>query len=131
MVFPVIILDSSFLISFFRPSDTNNADAVNISLGWGEEQMVLPDSVLFETLTVLAYKEGINRANEAYQYFLANKNVAIHYFTEQERLDVLGLFLSQQGKMSAIDVSVIYLAKKRNAGILAFDEQIKKAHKAS
>jgi len=124
----VIILDSSFLVSFFREGDQNNSEAMRLSMENANEAMLLSDAVLFETLTILAYKDGTQKAKDAYSQLLGNRHIQTYYFADGEKQEILEMFFSQKGKMSTTDISVLYLAKKCSARILAFDEQINKAH---
>jgi predicted nucleic acid-binding protein len=122
MVFPVIILDSSFLISFFRDQDVNNGKAMDLAEKYESEEMVLSDVILFETLTVIAYKDGIPAAKIAYEWIAGNRKIRYVCLTYEEKQEIIGEFLSQQKKTSIADASVVYLAKRSKSPILALDE---------
>lgn len=128
MVFPVIILDSSFLVSLFRNADANSMKARMLARENSNEQMLLNDLVLFETLTIIAYKDGTARAKAVYDEIATHRNINIYHLSPEEKNGALEQFFSQKGKLGAVDISVLYLAKKCSAGILAFDEQINKAY---
>ncbi|MBI2079438.1 PIN domain-containing protein [Candidatus Micrarchaeota archaeon] len=121
----MIVLDTSFLISLYLSEDSNHEKAYNQMESNKNEITLLSDLILFETLTVLNYKKGIEFTKEVYRDLITNKNVRNFYFTEKEREDILIKFFEiKQNKLSLQDVSVIYLAKKSNSEILAFDERM-------
>ena len=129
MVFPVMVLDSSFLVSLFRKDDENNQNAREIMRRNLDEHMLLTDLVLFETLTIIAYKDGLARSKDVYDELVTNRNIQMHSLTQEEKDCALGEFFSQKGKLGAIDVSILHMAKKYNSGILAFDAQLNRAFK--
>lgn len=128
-MFHVIVLDSSFLVPYFRPQDENNRKAISIAAKNDNDQQMLPDIILFETLTVLNYKDGIDLAKQAYAQIANNRQIMLHQFDELEKREIVQTFFSENGKVSVADASVIYLAKKTGSGVLAFDEKIVKALK--
>ena len=127
MVFPVIVLDSSFLVSFFREEDSNNSEAIGAFKRNADNEMLLPETVFFETLTVLNYKSGMTLARQAYEKLLSNRQISFYPFSEGEKLCFLHEFFAAGGKMSVPDASVVYLAKKTGAEVLTFDKEIIKA----
>lgn len=123
----MIVLDTSFLVSFYLSEDTNHENALKLAEQNAEETMLLSDVILFEVLTVLNYKAGISRAKEAYDELLGNKYVQFFRFTEIEKNDILAQFFAQEkSKISFADASVVYLAKRGKTKVLAFDEVILK-----
>ena len=124
MVFLVIVLDSSFLIAFYLAQDSQHKNALKLAEQNIEETALLSETILFETLTVLNYKAGIELAKEAYQELMANKYVRFFHFTELEKDEILNEFFNQKSKLSFADVSVIYLARKSKSKVLAFDDGI-------
>lgn len=126
-MFHVIVLDTSFLVSFYLSQDANHENALKLAEQNAEETMLLSDVVLFETLTILNYRAGIARAKEAYDELLGNKYIRFFHFSEMEKNETLALFFAQEkGKLSFADASVVYLAKKGKSKVLAFDEVILK-----
>ena len=126
MVFPVIILDSSFLISFYLTEDENHSKALTLAEKSSSETMLLSDVVLSETLTVLNYKKGLEFSKEAYEELMSNKYIKFFRFTELEHEEILDLFFKQKFKLSFADSSVVYLAKKSNSKVLGFVRNIDK-----
>jgi len=121
-----MVLDSSFLVSLFIQEDSNNERALRLFERHRADEMLLTDLVLFETLTILAYKKGSVRAREAYLDLTSNKKLQLLYLNETERKEILESFLAQEGKMSVEDISVIHSCKKAMAKPLAFDKEIMK-----
>ncbi|MCX6772646.1 MAG: PIN domain-containing protein [Candidatus Micrarchaeota archaeon] len=119
-----MILDSSLLVSFFRESDSNNLEATQLLKKHENESLVLPESILFETLTVLIYKDGVANAKATYEKLTSNKQVLVHYFSVDEKREIVLQLLAQTTKISFEDMSVIYLAHKTDSEVLAFDDKI-------
>ena len=124
---PVIVLDTSFLVSFFLPSDENHEKALLMAADNKSEDMILSDMILHETLTVLNYKGGIKLAKEANEDLMRNHYVFFVRLKEEETKEILSMFFDQSKKLSVQDFSVIYLAKKTNSKVLAFDDKIVKS----
>jgi len=126
MVFPVMILDSSFLVSFFRQSDDNHKKAVELSDRIELEEKLLPELIYYESLTVINYKEGIKAAKEASEYLASNQQIEMYALSEDEKREMLSEFFAQEKQLSVEDAIVVYLARKKRADVLAFDERILK-----
>ena len=118
------VLDSSFLVSFYLEKDTNCAKAKEQMELEEETELVLPENILHETLTVLSCRQDIALAKQAYLELIQNQNIQIYHFTKNEIQEILDLFFTLGRKLSVPDVSVIYLSKRLNAEALAFDEEI-------
>lgn len=123
MVFPVLVLDSSFLISLYAVSDCNHHKAVQKFRSSGGESLLLPAIILDETLTVLNYKEGIDAARLAYEKLSDNQGIRVYELSPAEKAGVLDLFFRLK-KLSVADASVVYLSKKFGAQALCYDRQI-------
>ena len=119
-----MILDSSFLVSLYLPQDENHAEALATLEKNRDSELLATDMVLFETLTVVAYKGGIELARSAYSQLLSNKKLVLVFLSEQERKEILDEFLRQEGKMSVEDISVIRGSRKALSPALTFDRQI-------
>lgn len=128
-VFPVIVLDSSFLISLYFPDDENHPKAIRLADENKSEEMLLPVPILFETMTVANYKGGMTFARELYDDLLSNRGLTTFRFSEDDEEELLREFFAHGGKLSVQDASVVYLARKTGSKVLAFDETIIKAVK--
>jgi len=120
----LIILDSSYLVSLYVPEDINNPKALEILRQNTKEDMILPDLILFETLTVLAGKRGQAFARETYSDMMANQKIRLRSIEEDEKYEILELFFNAPKKISFEDAIVIYLAKKTESNALSFDKEI-------
>jgi predicted nucleic acid-binding protein len=123
------IADTSFLVSLYCPSDENNARALGILRENKDEAIMICDTILFETLSVLNYKEGIGKASEAYNDFVGNEKIRMRHLNEKEKNDVILEFFFHSGNLSVADASIVYLAKKTKSQVLAFDRKIIQATK--
>lgn len=124
MVTSMMVLDTSFLVSFYRLSDENNQKARATLHEKEREGFLLPSTILFETVSVLNYKEGFEKAREAYDDLVSNEDIEIYYLNETEQDRVLQEFFFHTGKVSVADACVIYLSKKNKMEALAFDKGI-------
>jgi predicted nucleic acid-binding protein len=123
----MLVFDSSFLISLYRPSDSNNAKAIATMGEKKEEVVLLCHEVLFETLSVLNVKDGIGRAREAYEDLTRNPKVRLVHLEEKDKIGALNEFFAGAGRLSPTDALVIRLAKTRGSLPLAYDKEILKA----
>ena len=122
-----MILDSSYLVSFFLPEDENHQKAALLSEQNAEDEMILPEAILYETLTVLNYEAGVSSAKEAYSQIVGSRQIRVLPLDEDEKEEMLQEFFSQKSRLSVEDCIVIHLARKTGAGVLAFDKKIIKA----
>ncbi|MFA6328447.1 MAG: PIN domain-containing protein [Candidatus Micrarchaeia archaeon] len=120
----MMVLDTSFLFSLFHPLDVNHAKALEIFEKHRNEEMLITDSILFETLTVLNRKLGMDAARAAYEQLLSNSRLQVHYLTEDQRKENLSEFLKQKGRLSTADISVMQACKTALAEPLAFDKDL-------
>ena len=126
MVFPVMVADTSFLVPLFRREDEHGQKAAETLVSM-DETVLVPDTVLFETLTVLNRKCGFAIAKEAHGKLSENPQISMMNFEANEREAILNLFLSNAGKISTVDASVIYLSRKKGCKILSYDNDLNRA----
>ena len=126
-VFRVMILDSSYLVSFFLQEDGNHRKAVEMSDRHMNEELVLLDIIMYETLTVLNYEGGIALAKEAHAQMLGSRQIRLLPINETQRGEILQEFFAQKTELSVEDSAVVYLARKTKSDVLAFDKKIIKA----
>ncbi len=126
MVFPVKVLDTSYLVSLFLARDTNHQKAEGLAQKNLDEQLLLPEPILHETMTVILYLAGIEKCREVYDRLVHNKQIEVVRFTRDESEELARMFLGQRTKLSFQDVSVVYLSKKSKSRALAFDNGILK-----
>jgi predicted nucleic acid-binding protein len=123
-VLHVLVLDTSFLVSFFRSGDSNHSKAVELFQKHRSDEMLLTDEILFETLSVLNVKDGMELARLAHRELAANSRLMLIYLNEGERKEILDEFLAQAGNLSVADICVVHACKKTFSTPLAFDRAI-------
>lgn len=120
----VIVLDTSFLVSLFLDEDSNNSRAMGLFQKHREDEMLLTDEILFETLSVLNVKGGMELARLAYRELVANSKLTFLYLNESERKEILNEFLEQKGNLSVADISVVHACRKTLSKPLSFDRAL-------
>ena len=126
MVFHMIVADTSFLVPLFKKDDAHSVKAAETLISLND-RMLVPDTVLFETLTVLNGKCGFAMAKEAHGKLAENPQISVVNLEAGEREAALGVFLSNAGKISTVDASVIYLSRKKGCKILSYDDDLNRA----
>jgi predicted nucleic acid-binding protein len=121
-----MILDTSFLISFYAQDDKNHQTAVELMKAIDGERLLILDQILGETATVLLYKKGIDAANKFIETVTDNETITLVYSSEIDFYENVGTFQNQKKQLSFIDASLVNLALKMNDEILTFDENMKK-----
>src|SRR5271157_2372175 len=124
MVFHVKVLDTSFIVSLFLVQDMNHQNAEELAQNNLDEQLLLPEPILQETLTVILYKVGIEKCREVYDRLVHNKQIEVVRFNQNESEEMARMFLDQKTKLSFQDMSVVYLSKKSKSMALTFDTGI-------
>ncbi len=125
---PVRVLDSSFLIALFIEDDPHHVKAMRdgeAGARAGESWMV-PDPILFETLTVIRYEQGASAAKTAFNQLMSNRNIQIYTFSARERLEILEMFLASSYSISSADASVAFLCRRLGSPAFAYDENLLK-----
>lgn len=122
----MIVLDTSFLVSFYHTGDANHSKALEMARKHKDDEKILSDVILFETLTILGLKAGMGIAKEAKEELLSNEKIRFLSLEENERIKIIEQFLLQAGKLSTADMTVFYLAKEMRSSILAFDKELLK-----
>jgi len=120
------VLDTSFIISIFLIEDENHPKAVAIFNNHNNEELLLLDTILFETLSLLNRRKGMDEAREVHGKLLACSKLHMHYLSDAQRKEVVKAFLEQKGRLSPADISVILACKTALAAPLAFDKEIVK-----
>lgn len=121
-----MILDTSFLISFYAQDDKNHQTALELMKSIDGERLLILDQILGETATVLLYKKGIDAANKFIETVTDNETITLIYSSEIDFYENVGTFQNQKKQLSFIDASLVNLALKMNEKILTFDENMKK-----
>ena len=124
----MIILDTSFLISFFNEADANHEDAVSDMKKYESknERFLINEHVISETSTVLLYKSGMKKASLFLDFIKNTGNFHPYFFGPDDLDNIVELFIKQKNQLSFADASVIYLAVSTKSGLASFDKNQKK-----
>ena len=118
----MIVLDSSFLIAFHNRRDVHHTAAAEImdrllDGAWGE--LLLPEYVFLEVVTVLAVRLGIETAVAVGETLLDARELEFVPCSELF-LDTLDVFRRQPGtSLSFADSAIVAIARRREAGHVA------------
>lgn len=123
----VNIIDSSFWVALFRNNDSNHHKAVKL-VDNIRGPIIIPNYVFEEVLTVLTYVVSRNVADQFVPYVLNNKNINVLINNLEEEAN---FFLSHQHKISFVDNTLLFLAKKHKAKLITFDKKLEKIWKDS
>ena len=119
------VADSSFLVSLFIPADKHHKEAVEIFEA--EDKFLVPEDIIKETLTVVAYKLGYAKMKEVWK-FLFNSDVFEIVSGDFNKL--VNFYLSLSKKTSFFDACVIYFSLIESSEPASFDRQLLSVWKA-
>lgn len=122
----MIVLDSSFLIAYHNERDVHHAAATEV-MGpllngtWGE--LLLPEYVFLEVVTVLAARIGLDAAADVGKTLLEARELEFVACSELFR-ETFELFRRQSDRaLSFTDAAIVAIARRRQARHVAtFDE---------
>ncbi|MBN1170275.1 type II toxin-antitoxin system VapC family toxin [Candidatus Micrarchaeota archaeon] len=120
-----MIVDSSFLISFYSKKDANHEEAVK-QMKEHEDFLLIPDYVVGETATVLLYKNSLRNSNLFLEIMENTKNIKILYTSPSDFKGVFDVFKNQKKQLNFVDACIVYHARKLRLGVLTFDKNIQK-----
>lgn len=120
----MIILDSSFLIAFFKEDDSQHGQAVQDMKKYDEnkEQMLITEHIMGETATVLLYYNGLDAAIEFLDF--ARDKCIIRNWNNEDFDSTLRHFKEQKHELSYIDASIVYLARLLRLPVACYDKDI-------
>lgn len=121
-----MIVDTSFLISFYDEGDSNHLRAVELMRRYEKERLLINDYVIGETATVLLYKKDLETALQFISIIEQTGTFKVIHMGSQDFASCCSAFRKQKNQMSFIDASVVYLARLLNDGVATFDENILK-----
>lgn len=122
----MIILDSSFLIAFFKEDDSRHEQAVQDMKKYDEnkEEMLITEHVMGETATVLLYYNGLNAAIRFLDF--TREKCRIRGWDGDDFKETLKYFKKQGHQLSYIDASIVYLVRLLRLPVACYDEDILK-----
>ncbi len=115
------IIDSSVFVAFYYEGDVHHNSAVEILKSIEDNFIVIHPYVISEVATVLTYKVSKELSDIFISDIMATENV--HIITP----DITGesnFFVEQSRKMSFVDTSLVYWAKRMSVNLVTFDRQI-------
>ena len=120
-----MIVDTSFLISFYSKKDANHKDAVK-QMKENEDFLLIPDYVVGETATVLLYKNNLRNSKLFLEILENTKSIKILHTSPADFKGVFDVFKNQKKQLSFVDACIVYHARKLRLGVLTFDKNIQK-----
>ena len=119
-----MIIDSSFLISFYDKDDSNHGKAVEILEKNRTRVLMAPEQVIGETATVILYKKGLSASKEFLSVIQQTENFQIIFTAGEDFSKTVEIYANQKHQLSFIDALVVYLAKKTGLDVLTFDKNM-------
>lgn len=121
-----ILVDSSFLIAFYNPLDSQHAKTLRYVKDWdsGSIHFVITQYVFIETVTVLSLRAGRVISIMAGENMMEHKNLTILEQDQPAHSKAWEVFKSLEKKnMSFIDCSILATLQAESIGsLLTFDE---------
>jgi len=115
------IIDSSVWVSLFLDFDVNHKSSISVFESLWTSKIVLPYCVINEVSTVLTYKWNKEIANSFLNFIKNNNDI----FIENDNiLDEIDFFISNDSKISFTDLSIIKIAKDYLLDLITFDKQM-------
>ncbi len=125
----MIILDTSFLVAYFRTNDVHHAGSVSLAKEHAGEKMVVTFLVLQELINILNRKASTALALEKVKLLTSpDSNIELFKLDESYSEEVLELYERlAPHTFSYTDVSLIHLSKELELPVLTFDKDLEKA----
>lgn len=125
----MVILDTSFLVSYFRECDIHHREAVEIAQDQIGEKMIISFLVFQELMNILNRKGTTELALTIAGLLLSkNNNFEIYKMDEGNFSSVMKLFSKlKPHTLSYIDISLIHLSRELELPVLTFDKELQKA----
>lgn len=120
-----MIVDTSFLISFYNKADSNHEKAVQL-MKENEHFLLFPEYVVAETVTVLLYKQNFKSSKRFLDIIENTKTIKILHIDYSDFQKILSVFKTQKNQLSFVDACIVHYATKLRLDILCFDKNIKK-----
>ena len=114
------LIDSSVWVALFLDFDSQHKKAKEV-FSKINGKIYIPYCVITEVATILTYKHSKEQADNFLDYILDNNDIIS---IDNQIYPEIQFFKSIQYKISFIDISLIFIAKKMNLILLTFDKQI-------
>jgi predicted nucleic acid-binding protein len=121
MVSSPFVIDSNVFVSLYYEGDKKHTDAVAIFKELNDKILIVHPYVIQETVTVLSYKLGLVVARG----FLEDITDILHVsIPVVDIMCDIENFKRVDKKISFTDVALVNMAKRMNAHLVTFDEQM-------
>lgn len=124
----MVILDSSVWVGFLVKADSNHFSAIKELSGLSPDDLIVPDFVFIEVLTVLRNKK-LDDAGNAFLAFVSGQKLKMLFGDEDILLLAVNLFIRFK-KLSFVDCKIMAMAKLEKAELVTFDKALSSAWKA-
>lgn len=120
----MIAVDTSVIISLLRIEESNNAQAIDI---FNENfDLIVPDFIFYEVLTVVKRLEGIDTTNLVYKYLTSNSDIKIYETPLEIYRETEKYFLTNSNKLSFPDALLLNYWIQKRIPIITFDKDLAK-----
>jgi len=129
MTYFMVILDTSFLVAYFREADVHHAKALKLAEELRGEKMVITFLVFQELASILNRKVSTEfSASVTKRLLMPDSSIELFKLDESYFEEVLALYESLgPHSFSYVDVSLIHLSKELELSVLTFDKELEKA----
>ncbi|MFA4815448.1 MAG: PIN domain-containing protein [Candidatus Gracilibacteria bacterium] len=125
----MVILDTSFLIAFFRTNDVHHAAAIDAAETYREKTKIVSFLVFQEFVSILNRKVSTEFASTLSRLLLSGENNLEIYKLDEANLENVLKLYGELGPhtFSYVDVSLIHLSKELELPVLTFDKDLAEA----
>ncbi|MEI6729456.1 MAG: PIN domain-containing protein [bacterium] len=117
----MFVLDTDFIFSYFDQNQSTHLQSVKLIEKYGQEEAVLSNLTKQELATVISYKVGYQEAKDVIKK-LELFNLKEYFINDTGTLEIWKLFWQfNHKKISFVDCTNLYLAKKLKLKIASFD----------
>lgn len=122
----MVILDTSFLVAFFKSNDVHHAAAVEAAETYRGQTKIVSFLVFQEFISILNRKVSTSVASSLGKQLLSGENHLEIYKLDEAYLDGVLALYSNLGphSFSYVDVSLIHLSKELELPVLTFDKAL-------
>lgn len=121
----MIFLDSTFLIGLFSQNDQWHENAKKLYQKISQEEFIITDHIISETITMISNKSGVLAGFEVYNFLI--NNLKIYPANRQLYNKCMDYHITYNGKLSFVDcLSVAVMEKEKIYEIASFDSDFDK-----
>ena len=122
----MVILDTSFLVAFFKSNDVHHAAAMEAAERYRGQTKIISFLVFQEFISILNRKVSTSIASSLGKQLLSGENNLEIYKLDEAYLDGVLELYGNLGphSFSYVDVSLIHLSKELELPVLTFDKDL-------